>query len=422
MSRIGRKDALGSPVEGVAAICGRFRVDSLQPQVEACRELLRGGGVVDVLPSTAVVTRIGYGHAEQVPVQGFSGEPFGEIARHKVQGLVSGCREYLLLAERAGAAAGTARADLAEVLVRERGDIRSVTGEIRFFCHGLKADVRTAANDRFHAYHREVTGRPTDSLRGAMPGWEGTSPGWRASGRTPWARSSTCFPGKPRRSSNGSCARSRGWSARPKPLPPGRRKSARPFRSSTCSNPRYPDSRNHDRHPGGGRAMRSDVIKKGFERAPHRSLLKATGVTDADMGKPFVAVCNSFVEIIPGHVHLNRVGEYVRKCIREAGGVPFEFNTIGVDDGIAMGHRGMLYSLPSREIIADSVETMVRAHCFDGMICIPNCDKIVPGMLMAAMRCNIPTIFVSGGPMKAGVTKSGRIVDLITVFEGVAAH
>jgi dihydroxy-acid dehydratase len=168
--------------------------------------------------------------------------------------------------------------------------------------------------------------------------------------------------------------------------------------------------------------MRSDVIKKGFERAPHRSLLKATGVTDADMGKPFVAVCNSFVEIIPGHVHLNRVGEYVKKCVREAGGVPFEFNTIGVDDGIAMGHRGMLYSLPSREIIADSVETMVKAHCFDGMICIPNCDKIVPGMLMAAMRCNIPTIFVSGGPMKAGVTRSGKVVDLITVFEGVAAY
>jgi len=168
--------------------------------------------------------------------------------------------------------------------------------------------------------------------------------------------------------------------------------------------------------------MRSDVIKKGFERAPHRSLLKATGVTDADMGKPFVAVCNAFVEIIPGHVHLNKVGEYVKKCVREAGGVPFEFNTIGVDDGIAMGHRGMLYSLPSREIIADSVETMVRAHCFDGMICIPNCDKIIPGMLMAAMRCNIPTIFVSGGPMKAGKAMDGRTIDLISVFEGVAAH
>jgi dihydroxy-acid dehydratase len=168
--------------------------------------------------------------------------------------------------------------------------------------------------------------------------------------------------------------------------------------------------------------MRSDTVKKGFERAPHRSLLKATGVTDADMGKPFIAVCNSFVEIVPGHVHLNRVGRYVKECIREAGGVAFEFNTIGVDDGIAMGHGGMLYSLPSREIIADSVETMLKAHCFDGMICIPNCDKIIPGMLMAAMRCDVPTIFVSGGPMKAGVTKAGRVVDLISVFEGVAAH
>ena len=168
--------------------------------------------------------------------------------------------------------------------------------------------------------------------------------------------------------------------------------------------------------------MLSDVIKKGFERAPHRSLLKAAGVTDADMGKPFIAVCNSFVEIVPGHVHLNRVGRYVKECVREAGGVAFEFNTIGVDDGIAMGHRGMLYSLPSREIIADSVETMLKAHCFDGMICIPNCDKIVPGMLMGAMRCNIPTVFVSGGPMKAGKTRDGRTIDLISVFEGVAAH
>ena len=168
--------------------------------------------------------------------------------------------------------------------------------------------------------------------------------------------------------------------------------------------------------------MLSDIIKKGFERAPHRSLLKAAGVTDADMGKPFIAVCNSFVEIVPGHVHLNRVGRYVKECVREAGGVAFEFNTIGVDDGIAMGHRGMLYSLPSREIIADSVETMLKAHCFDGMICIPNCDKIVPGMLMGAMRCNIPTVFVSGGPMKAGKTRDGRTIDLISVFEGVAAH
>jgi dihydroxy-acid dehydratase len=168
--------------------------------------------------------------------------------------------------------------------------------------------------------------------------------------------------------------------------------------------------------------MRSDTIKKGFDRAPHRALLKATGVRDEDMDKPFIAVCNSFVEIVPGHVHLNKVGEIVKQAVREAGGVPFEFNTIGVDDGIAMGHLGMKYSLPSRELIADSVETMIRAHCFDGMICIPNCDKIVPGMLMAAMRLNIPTVFVSGGPMAAGKTPDGRVVDLISVFEGVGAY
>ena len=168
--------------------------------------------------------------------------------------------------------------------------------------------------------------------------------------------------------------------------------------------------------------MRSDMIKKGFERAPHRSLLKATGVTDEDMGKPFIAIANSYVDIIPGHVHLNAFGEVVRQAVREAGGVPFMFNTIGVDDGIAMGHVGMKYSLPSRELIADSVETMIKAHWFDGMICIPNCDKIVPGMLMAAMRCNIPTIFISGGPMAAGRTPSGQTVDLISVFQGVGAY
>ena len=168
--------------------------------------------------------------------------------------------------------------------------------------------------------------------------------------------------------------------------------------------------------------MRSDVIKKGFERAPHRSLLKATGVTDEDMGKPFIAVCNSYIDIIPGHVHLQRFGKVVKDAIRDAGGVPFEFNTIGVDDGIAMGHYGMKYSLPSREIIADSLETVVSAHAFDGLICIPNCDKIVPGMLMGAMRVDIPTIFVSGGPMAAGRTPDGRKVDLISVFEGVGAY
>ncbi len=168
--------------------------------------------------------------------------------------------------------------------------------------------------------------------------------------------------------------------------------------------------------------MRSDAIKLGDARAPHRSLLRATGVEDADFGKPFIAVCNSYTDIIPGHVHLNRVGEFVKKCVREAGAVPFVFNTIGVDDGIAMGHGGMKFSLPSRELIADCVETMVQAHCFDGMICIPNCDKIVPGMLMAAVRCNIPTIFVSGGPMEAGATAEGKKVDLIDVFAGAAAR
>jgi dihydroxy-acid dehydratase len=169
--------------------------------------------------------------------------------------------------------------------------------------------------------------------------------------------------------------------------------------------------------------MRSDTVKKGYERAPHRSLLKATGnFRDGDENRPFIAVVNSYVDIIPGHTHLAEVGEFIKRAVREAGGVPFVFNTIGVDDGIAMGHLGMKYSLPSRELIADSVETMIEAHRFDAMICIPNCDKIVPGMLMAAMRCNIPTVFVSGGPMEAGKTPDGRSMDLITVFEGVGAY
>jgi dihydroxy-acid dehydratase len=165
----------------------------------------------------------------------------------------------------------------------------------------------------------------------------------------------------------------------------------------------------------------SDTIKKGVIRAPHRSLLRATGVvqSDADFDKPFIAICNSFVQIIPGHAHLDVVGKKVREAVRAAGGVPFEFNTIGVDDGIAMGHVGMKYSLASRELIADCVETMLRAHCFDGVVCIPNCDKIVPGMMMGAARCNIPAVFVSGGPMKAGKTSTGEVIDLATVFEGV---
>jgi dihydroxy-acid dehydratase len=165
----------------------------------------------------------------------------------------------------------------------------------------------------------------------------------------------------------------------------------------------------------------SDTIKKGMIRAPHRSLLRATGMvqSEADFDKPFIAVCNSFVQIIPGHAHLDVVGKKVRDAVRAAGGVPFEFNTIGVDDGIAMGHIGMKYSLPSRELIADCVETMLRAHCFDGVVCIPNCDKIVPGMMMGAARVNIPAIFVSGGPMKAGKTSTGQVIDLASVFEGV---
>jgi len=167
--------------------------------------------------------------------------------------------------------------------------------------------------------------------------------------------------------------------------------------------------------------VRSDTIKKGYERAPHRSLLKATGVRDADMGKPFVAVVNSYVDIVPGHAHLQSFGKLVKEAVRAAGAVPFEFNTIGVDDGIAMGHGGMRFSLPSRELIADCVETMISAHCFDGMVCIPNCDKIVPGMLMAAMRLDIPAIFVSGGAMAAGRLPDGTVVDLVSVFEGVGA-
>ena len=168
--------------------------------------------------------------------------------------------------------------------------------------------------------------------------------------------------------------------------------------------------------------MRSDIIKKGKERAPHRSLLRAAGVRDADMGKPFIAICNSYTDIIPGHVHLDKVGDFLKAAVRRAGGVPFVFNTIGVDDGIAMGHSGMKYSLPSREIVADAVETMVNAHCFDAMICVPNCDKIVPGMYMGAMRCNVPTLFVSGGPMEAGRLPTGQKLDLIDVFYGVAKN
>ncbi|MBC8378394.1 MAG: dihydroxy-acid dehydratase, partial [Planctomycetes bacterium] len=168
--------------------------------------------------------------------------------------------------------------------------------------------------------------------------------------------------------------------------------------------------------------MNSDTVKKGFQRAPHRGLLRACGLSSDDMNKPFIAVCNSYSGVVAGHCHLQEVGRVIKEAIRAAGGVPFEFNTIALCDGVAMGHTGMKYSLPSRELIADSVETMVRGHCFDAMVCIPNCDKIVPGMLMASMRLNIPTLFVSGGPMAAGKTKDGKVADLITIFEGVAKY
>lgn len=168
--------------------------------------------------------------------------------------------------------------------------------------------------------------------------------------------------------------------------------------------------------------MRSDIVKKGHQRAPHRSLLRATGLKDEDFSKPFIGVANSYIDIIPGHFFLNKYAEIVKDEIRKAGGVPFEFNTIGVDDGIAMGHSGMLYSLPSRELIADCIESVMNAHALDAMICLPNCDKIVPGMLMGALRVNVPTIFVSGGPMKAGRLSDGTILDLNSAFEAVGAY
>lgn len=169
------------------------------------------------------------------------------------------------------------------------------------------------------------------------------------------------------------------------------------------------------------RKFRSGEVKAGVDRAPHRSLLRACGLKDDDFKKPFIGVANSYTDIVPGHVHLREIAEAVKEGIREAGGVPFEFNTIAVDDGIAMGHIGMHYSLPSRELIADSIETMVEAHRLDGLVCIGSCDKIVPAMLMAMVRLNIPAIFISGGPMPAGLSKQGLPIDLISVFEGVGA-
>ncbi|MGV8057956.1 MAG: dihydroxy-acid dehydratase [Smithellaceae bacterium] len=166
--------------------------------------------------------------------------------------------------------------------------------------------------------------------------------------------------------------------------------------------------------------MRSDLMKKGLERAPHRSLFKAMGYTDEEITRPLIGVVNSANEIIPGHIHLDLITQDVKAGIRMSGGTPVEFPVIGVCDGIAMGHAGMKYSLASRELIADSIEIMASAHPFDALVFIPNCDKIIPGMLMAALRLNIPAIFISGGPMLAGKL-AGKAVDLISVFEGVGA-
>lgn len=167
-------------------------------------------------------------------------------------------------------------------------------------------------------------------------------------------------------------------------------------------------------------SLPSEEVKKGAARAPHRALLKALGLSDKEMERPFIGVANSFNEIIPGHTHLRTITDAVKAGIWDAGGVPFEFGGIGVCDGIAMNHEGMKYSLASRELIADGVETMARAHAFDGLVLVPNCDKIVPGMLMAAVRLNLPAIVVSGGPMLAGEV-DGRKVDLHDVFEAVGA-
>jgi dihydroxy-acid dehydratase len=168
--------------------------------------------------------------------------------------------------------------------------------------------------------------------------------------------------------------------------------------------------------------MRSDMVKKGIERAPHRSLLRAVGCCSDDWDKPFVGVVNSFNEVVPGHIHLQTIAKAVKEGIRSRGGVPFEVNTIAVCDGIAMNHPGMKYSLPSRELIADSVEILAQAHAFDGLVFIPNCDKVIPGMLMGAVRLNLPSVFVSGGPMLAGKfvrRNAARSVDLISVFQAV---
>lgn len=164
--------------------------------------------------------------------------------------------------------------------------------------------------------------------------------------------------------------------------------------------------------------MRSDEVKKGYQRAPNRSLLRSLGITNREMDLPFIGIANAFNTIVPGHIHLRQITDKVREGVAAGGGVPFEFGAIGICDGVAMGHEGMRYSLPSRENIADSIELMVQAHRFDGLVCVCTCDKIVPGMLMAAARCNIPSIVVTGGPMLTGY-QDGKDLSLIDVFEGV---
>jgi len=167
--------------------------------------------------------------------------------------------------------------------------------------------------------------------------------------------------------------------------------------------------------------LRSDLVKSGIERAPHRALFKALGLTDEELSRPLIGIANSWNEVIPGHKHLREIAEAVKAGVRLAGGTPLEFNTIGICDGIAMGHEGMKYSLPSRELIADSIEIMTKAYQFDGLVMISSCDKIIPGMLMAMARLNIPSIFISGGPMLAGRYR-GRDIDLHDVFEAIGAY
>lgn len=167
--------------------------------------------------------------------------------------------------------------------------------------------------------------------------------------------------------------------------------------------------------------MKSDNIKKGIQRAPHRSLLRACGLKDQDFEKPFIGIANSFTDIVPGHIHLRELVEFVKEGIVAAGGIPFEFDTMAVCDGIAMNHEGMKYSLPSREIIAATVESMAKGHSFDGLVLIPSCDKVVPGMIMGASRVDVPTIVLTGGPMAAG-RYDNKNVDLISVYEAVGQH